>query len=555
MPVIKVEYAELRRMLNSELSDEELMEKLPLLGCDIEGFDGRYLYIEYFPNRPDLYSVEGIARAYRAFFGVEPGLKEYRAEEAENYILVDESVAGVRDYVVACEVKDVRLSDELIAELMELQEDLHWALGRDRKKVSIGVHDSSRVTPPYRYTTVKPEEIRFVPLGYDREMTPREILEEHPKGMEYAHIISCYDRYPIILDSRNNVLSLPPIINGELTRVTESTREFFIDVTGTDLKLISQALNILTTAFVDRGFRVRKVEVRYPGRSLLTPDFSPAVRKLRRSYANRMLGLNLSGEEIKQCLERMGYGVEVKEEELLVKVPCYRCDIFHEIDLVEDVAIGRGYENFPEALPEVFTTGEKLPIEELGEKLRMLMLGYGITEVMSLMLTNERENFSHLRRRGSAVRIMNPISEEHTMVRTSLLPSLLGVLRLNRHRELPQRIFELGDVVLLDPEAETGAARRRRLGVAIIHAKANFTEARALLQGILRDLGIEGYQVEEKEDPAFIPGRCATVVLDGKEAGVFGEIHPEVLTNFELEYPVTALELDVKALGLRGGGC
>ena len=549
MPVIKVEYAELKRMLGVEMGDDELMERLPLLGCDIEGFDGRYLYIEYFPNRPDLYSIEGIARAYRAFFGIEPGLREYTAEEAKNYLIVDKSVSGVRDYVVACEVKNVKLDDELIAELMELQEKLHWALGRDRKKVSIGVHDSSRVTPPFRYTTVAPEEIRFVPLGYEQEMTPKQILEEHPKGIEYAHIISAYDRYPIILDSHNNVLSLPPIINGELTRVTEATEEFFIDVTGTDLKLISQALNILATALVERGFTVRKLEVRYPDKTLTTPDFSPEVKKLRKSYANRMLGLSLSNEEIKACLERMGYGVRIKDgEELEVLVPCYRCDIFHEIDLVEDVAIGYGYGSFTTTLPEVLTTGEKLPVEELGEKLRMLMLGYGITEVMSLMLTNERENFYHLRREGEAVRIKNPISEEHTIVRTSLLPSLMGVLRLNKHRELPQRIFELGDVVVLDTSAETGASRQRRLGIALIHDRASFTEVKALLQALMRDLGIEDYKVVAREDPAFIPGRCASVMIGEREVGIFGEIHPEVLTNFELEYPVAALELEVEAL-------
>jgi phenylalanyl-tRNA synthetase beta chain len=212
------------------------------------------------------------------------------------------------------------------------------------------------------------------------------------------------------------------------------------------------------------------------------------------------------------------------------------------------VAIGYGYGSFPTTLPEVLTTGEKLPVEELGEKLRMLMLGYGITEVMSLMLTNERENFSHLRRKGEAVRIKNPISEEHTIVRTSLLPSLLGVLRLNKHRELPQRIFELGDVVVLDAGAETGASRQRRLGVALIHARANFTEIKALLQGLLRDLGVASYKVEAKEDPAFIPGRCASVMIGEREVGIFGEIHPEVLTNFELEYPVAALELEVEAL-------
>ncbi len=549
MPVIKVDLSELRDMLGVEMSEEELVDKLPLLGCDIEGYDGRYLYIEYFPNRPDLYSIEGIARAYRAFFGIEPGLREYRAEDAENYLTVDKSVSGIRDYVVACEVKNVKLDDELIAELMELQEKLHWALGRDRKKVSIGVHDSSRVTPPYRYTTVAPEEIRFVPLGYEREMTPRQILQEHPKGREYAHIISSYDRYPIIFDSRGNVLSMPPIINGELTRVTESTREFFIDVTGTDFRLISQALNILATALAERGFTVRKVEVRYPDRSITTPDFSPEVKRLRRSYANRMLGLSLSSEEVKACLERMGYGVKVKgEEELEVLVPCYRCDIFHEIDLVEDIAIGYGYGNFPTTLPEVLTTGEKLPVEELGEKLRMLMLGYGITEVMSLMLTNEAENFSNLRREGRAVRIKNPISEEHTIVRTSLLPSLLSVLRLNKHRELPQRIFELGDVVLPDSSAETGAVRQRRLGVAVIHDRASFTEVKSLLQGLMRDLGIEDYRVEPEEDPAFIPGRCASLIIGAQKVGVFGEVHPEVIENFELEYPVAALEIQVEPL-------
>jgi phenylalanyl-tRNA synthetase beta chain len=549
MPVIKVKLAELKRMLRFDIDDQELMERLPLLGCDIEGYDGRHLYVEYFPNRPDLYSVEGIARAYRAFFGVEPGLREYKAKEAENVLVVDESVSGVRDYVVACEVEKVRLNDELIAELMELQEDLHWALGRDRRKVSIGVHDPSRVTPPYRYTTVKPEEIRFVPLGYEEEMTPRQILEEHPKGVEYGHIISRYDRYPVILDSRNNVLSLPPIINGELTRVTEATREFFIDVTGTDLRLISQALNILATALAERGFTLREVEVRYPNRTLTTPELSPQVRRLSTRYAERVLGLSLSSEEIKACLERMGYGVRVVSEgELEVLVPCYRCDIFHEIDLVEDVAIGYGYENFPATLPKVLTTGEKLPLEELGEKLRILMLGYGFTEVMNLMLTNDAENFSRLRRSGEAVRIRNPISEEHTTVRTSLLPSLLRTLRLNKHRELPQRIFELGDVVLLSEGEETGALRRRRLGAAVIHDRASFTEAKALLQALLRDLGVEDYRVEPLEDPAFIPGRCASVVISGERVGVFGEIHPEVLENFELEYPVAALELDVEAM-------
>ncbi|MFQ5888232.1 MAG: phenylalanine--tRNA ligase subunit beta, partial [Candidatus Hydrothermarchaeales archaeon] len=257
MPVIDVYYSDLCSLLGREVPLEELIERIPMIGADIEGYDRRKISIEFFPDRPDLYSAEGVARALRSFFGYETGLREYSLEKPKTILEADKSVIGVRDYVVACEVSGVKLEDYLIQELMDLQEDLHWALGRDRKKVAVGVHDSSKIEGPYRYTTAKPGEISFTPLGMEGEMTLGEILKRHPKGIEYAGIINRHDRYPLIVDSKDDVLSMPPIINGELTKVTEDTTDFFVEMTGTDFTLLSQALNILSTAFAERGWKIR----------------------------------------------------------------------------------------------------------------------------------------------------------------------------------------------------------------------------------------------------------------------------------------------------------
>ncbi len=545
MAVIKLSLKELREFLGFEIEREELLQRLPLIGCDIEGYDEDYIYVEFFPNRPDLYSVEGVARALRSFFGIEKGLKEYKLLPPRTYLEVDESVEEIRPFVVSCEVEGVKLSHELIQSLMELQEDLHWVLGRDRKKVSIGVHDSSRVKAPFRYTALRDNEIRFVPLGMDEEMSPSEILEKHPKGKAYAHIISGYDRYPFILDSEGKVLSLPPIINGELTRVNEETERLFVDITGTDFELISKALNILTTAFLERGFKVYQVEVRYKDKTIVTPDYTPEEKELSLDYVNTILGLSLSGEEAVEALEKMGYSASFSEGSLKVKIPAYRSDIFHLIDIVEDVAIGYGYENFKAELPEIATTGEENTIEVRSGKLRKLLLGYGLTEIMSLMLSNEKENFENMLIKGEAVTIKNPISEEHTIVRTSLLPSLLNVLRINKHHELPQKIFEIGDVARVDRELPEGARAERHLAVVYIHPKAGFTEIKSVAEALMRDLDIN-YELKAFDHGSFIPGRCAEIVVEGKTLGYFGELHPEVITAFELEYPVVALEINLE---------
>jgi phenylalanyl-tRNA synthetase beta chain len=539
MPVVELDINRLCHLIGRDLETQTLIEAISAMGADVEGSDGKIITVEFFPDRPDLLSVEGAARALRAFLGFEKGLKSYSFGPPVVDVNVEASVKPVREYIECLDVKGVRLDDGIVKGLMELQEDLHWALGRDRKKVAIGVHDSSRITPPYTYKAVEPDEVYFEPLGMPGvEMSIGEVLEKHPKGVEYAHIINSFDRYPVILDSKGNVLSMPPIINGELTKLTERTSQIFVEMTGTDDKAVKKAMNILTAAFAENGWRLSKVNVKYPQKTLITPDLNPERRGLSVGYTNKTLGLNLSPAEVKTCLEKTGYGVGLKGADLEVFVPAYRADILHDIDVVEDVAIGFGFQNFNPELPRLSTIGSRLSLEAVSRKARSSMLGLGFTEAVTLMLTNEENNALKMGVKEDSVKVKNPISEEHTIIRSHLLPSLLEVLNINRHRELPQRIFEVGDVLKVDSKQETGSRGERRLCACVIHPKANFSESKSLFTALLRDLGMRK-RVKSMDHPSFIQGRCGGVA----GLGYFGEIHPSVLTSFNLEYPTIGLEI------------
>ncbi len=537
MPVVNLDINRLCTLIGRKCDADTLVSTITRLGADVEGSDGKTITVEFFPDRPDLLSVEGVARALRTFMDIERGLKSCTVSDSAIEMRVDGSVIPLRGVVSCAEAVNVKLDSESVQGLMQIQEELHWALGRDRKKVAIGVHDSSRLKPPYVYRAAAPDEVGFVPLGMTDEMSLKEILEKHPKGLEYAHLLQGFKRYPLILDSKGSVLSMPPIINGELTKITENTEKIFVEMTGTDRRAVEKTMNILVYAFAENGWDVSAVKVRYPDRTLKTPDLSPEKRTLPSGYANRMLGLRMSPDEVRASLERMGYNAEGKDE-FSLEVPAYRSDILHDIDVVEDIAIGFGYENFMPNLPPLSTTGSALPVEGRTKNVRAGMLGLGFTEVVTLMLSNEKVNNEWTGIRGDAIRVKNPISEEHTIIRTHLLPGVLEVLYLNRHRELPLKLFEVGDVLLLDSKAETGAVRKRLLCACMVHQKANFSEAKAVFTSVMRDLAIKG-EIESVQHPSFIEGRCAGI----KGVGFFGEIHPRVLENFNLEYPAVALEI------------
>jgi len=542
MPIVSFDYNDFINLVGHKIPIDKLLERLPMIGADLDKVDGDEISIEFFPDRPDLASVEGIARASRAFFEFETGLKKYDVKKSDIIMNVDESVKKVRPFVVTSLVKNVTMSDELIASLMELQEKLHMGIGRNRKKVAIGVHNFEPVQPPFTYKTVDPDVVEFIPLNKFESMTLNEILDHHEKGVDYAHILKDFDKHPLIVDKNNNVLSYPPIINGSLTEVTPFTTDLFIDVTGTDRNAINYVINIVATSLAERGGHIYSTTIKDFDKTFLSPNLNPSKRKLLTSYVNKILGTKMKEKEVAICLKKMGYNAIELKDMVNVEIPAWRADILHDIDLVEDVAVGYGYDKFETEFPNNLTFGKTLPNYNLYQGLRQIMIGLGFNEVTTFTISNEKDEFNKLGLKPSErAEIENPIGEEFSCLRVGLIPSLLKILSENRHHPLPQQIFEVGIVV------KKSYKNQYYLGFVKIDAKANFTECKSLVEAVMRDSGTI-YYIKSKEHSGFIKGRCASIFVNNNEIGFFGELHPKTITNFELEYPIIAFEVQADKL-------
>ncbi|HEY7588748.1 MAG TPA: phenylalanine--tRNA ligase subunit beta [Thermoplasmata archaeon] len=539
MTNVDVSYEDLTDLLGKRLTLEEVVDRITFMGAGPEGVQGDVMTFDIFPNRPDLYSVEGIARGLRGYLGIETGLPRLAAAPSGIEFRVDASVADVRPYAVGGVVRGVELDDRLLRSVVDLQEKLHTTVGRRRRKVAIGIHDMEKVTPPFTYKAVPPHAVRFTPLGAAEEMDLLDVITKHEKGREYGPLVSTKPLFPIILDARGTVLSFPPVINGIVTQLTPDTRNLFIDVTGTDFEAVSGALTILCASLAERGGRIQTVRTQYPDRTLDTPDLEPKRVSIDLRRAKELLGIDIPVERAVELLRRMRYDANASGDRIDVLVPSYRLDILHEVDVAEDLAIAYGYDRYPRELPRQQTIGTPLRLNDFADTLRVLLIGYGYQETMSYAMASAAEPLATPDR----VVVRNPVTEDLTTLRSSLLPGLLNLLRLNKHRELPQRIFEVGDVVL-----ET--RNRRRMAVVAMHPRASFTEAKSLALSLLRDLSMTG-EIEPVEDGNFIPGRAAAVVVGGTEHGRFGEVHPRILEAYTLVQPAFALELD--ADGLRDG--
>lgn len=544
MPVINFSYSDLCGLLGRDISKADLRDRLPMIGADLKSAEDSSdeMSFEFFPDRPDLYSVEGIARSLRAFLDYEPGLRSYAVGSSDVELKVDPSVGGVRPYIWSSLVDGTDVDDSLIKSMMDLQEKLHLTLGRNRKKVAIGLHDFSAVSPPFTYKAVRPHEVSFVPLQGDREMDLAQILTEHEKGRAYARILQGKDLYPVIVDRSGEVLSFPPVINGVRTTVTESTKSVFVDCTGTDINAVKSAVNIVTTALAERGGKIRTVKLSGPEGVVKAPDLDPRMMDLDVDYVNKWIGTRLDSSEMSRCLMRMGHGATVTDNGIRVLVPAYRADILHPVDLAEDVAVGHGFERFGHSLPRQSTFGREDAVAAFSARLKPVVIGLGYMEVATLSLSNRADQYDAMgvERDPSAVVIMNPVTEDHEVLRASLLPGLMSILRKNKHRELPQRVFEIGDVV-------RGTANRALVSGVSSHSKASFTEVKSDVQSIVQALGLR-CDVAAASHGAFIPGRCAEVVCSGSPVGLLGEVSPSTLLAFGLGYPAAAFELDIETL-------
>ncbi|MFB6175040.1 MAG: phenylalanine--tRNA ligase subunit beta [Candidatus Nanohalobium sp.] len=540
MATLEIDKREFDELLGKSLDREKLIEEASFLGAHWHSIDGNVCEVETYPNRPDLLSVEGLARAYRGFFDIETGRKEYEVKDGDITVEVDESVEDVRPFIGGAVVRGLDLSKKKINGLIQLQEKMHETMGRRRDKLAIGLHDLSTVDAPFTYKAVEPEKVSFTPLEYDRDMQLGEILEEHDKGQDYAWILEDEERYPIIEDSEGKVLSFPPIINNQLTEVDSGTQDIFIDVTGKNKATVLKALNILTTALEERGGEIESVTV--DGEEM--PDLSPESFTLDPDYFRDVSGLDLERSEIVERLEMMKYGAKVGKS-IQVEVPCYRNDVMHQYDLIEDIIIAHRYTNIDPELPDVDQIGAQREIEDTAGVVRDVMSEAGAMEALTY-IHNSREALTEKMEKetGNFVKVDNPLSEEYSALRDMITPSLLEVLKQNKHRKYPQEFFETGTVTELDDSA-TGASNRKKVAYVKSGSVADFTDAREKLQVLERDLGLE-IEVEEDERPFFQSSRAGKVVVDGEEVGFIGQFSEKVLGNWELDHPTAGFELDLE---------
>ena len=552
---------------------EEWVEKMPSIGCVVEGNDDLGIEIEIFPDRTDLLSHETISRAARAFLNSAEYSPDFKIIQGELSLSVDPSIEKIRPVILGAVVRGVdngtnpEQRDEFIQSLMEHQEKLHMTLGRKRKFASIGVHDLSKLKPPFNVIGVDKNHV-FIPLAEKEEMTIEDILKSHPKGKEYAGLMEGMDKYPVIIDSNDKVLSFPPIINGDHTTVTENTTDFFIDVTGWDERSCEACLLLICLSLAERGGVVESIQIKnWDGGISNVPRGDSKIHKVPDKLISKILGIELEKSEIATAIKKMGGKLiesrtvtdgpdkaekwadcVVGEKEHIIAMPRWRNDIMHPVDLVEDIAIGYGYDNLPEQLSTVHLDAIPLPSSNLRRRISASLCALGLQETQSLTLSNNRDQFEKLRWQevGKSTIISNPITQDHTMLRQYILPSLLNLLSANRHHELPQKVHELGTVVRDSRNAS-------RVAWACAEVGGGFSAAKGIASSLLRDLGadlkkVKWISISEKEGP-WIKGRGAKIMLNGLELGQIGEIDPNVSFQFGLRAPIQAGEFNVDALG------
>ena len=545
--IVECRIDDLLSLIGKKLTLEQLEDRLFLIKAEVEKVEGNIIEIEVNPDRQDMLSTEGVARAVRSFLQLETGLWNYPVKKSGKQIIVKQGLNKIRPYICCSIIKGIASDDELIKEYMHLQDALTSTHGRNRKKASIGLYVYDDLAFPVYYGPQTPEKIKFIPLGYETEMDGPSILTKHEKGVEFGPIIQEFKKWPLLYDSKGQVLSLPPIINSNnLGRMTTATKNLFVEVTGTHLPTVHQALNIITASLAERGGKIESVTVVYPdGTNEETPNFVPEKMTLKLEEINSIIGLDMKGKQIIKALERMGYGAKLlKSNQVQVLIPKVRMDILHPVDIIEDIAIGYGFDNLVPEMPQTMTTGKIHPVTAIKNKVRNLMVGTGYQEVMNYIMTSPELLNEKMLRNKPVITTENPKSSNYSVLRNSLLPILLDFASQNQHADYPQKIFEVGDVAIPDETKETRINQVPSVCGLETDVKVNITKLMSEIGFLLRNLGLDGrFTFESVKTSEFIDGRSANIKVHGEIWGTFGEVSPTILTNFGIGYPVVAFEI------------
>lgn len=539
MPVVELSYTRLQKLVG-KVTKKQISDSLPFLGLDIESENKDLVRIEYSPNRPDYSTDFGIALGLQGLLGIKTGIIKLNIKKSNKYpISVKPGVSKIRPFVTGIVAKNGTVDDKTIKQLITMQEDLHFGIGRKRKKSSIGIHDLDKIQFPLVYTTTTRNH-KFIPLNSEKEITISEILSTTEVGKNYGYLLGQSPQVPVIFDKNQNTVSFPPIINAAITTVTTQTQNLFVEVTGLNKDDAEDMLSVVATILQTAGFTLESVNI--SGMKNSSPKLESKKIPVASSLINQTLGLNLNHSKIISSLKKSRLDAISKGTNIICTIPSYRFDIFGPMDLVEEVALGYGIHNLEPTLSPSQTIGNTNPISIRLKSLDQIMIGLGYLEALNSSLTSKRVLYDMTNRVPSKIiSVLDSKSQEHTILRDSILPGLLENLSRNIHESYPQKMFETGIIFQYgDPISE----KINFSGISA-HKDANFTEIKSILQSALK-IGF-GIKIETKTatNPTFENGHCATVILNGKSIGVIGKINSKIIENYKIRIPIIAFEVSL----------
>ncbi len=523
---------------------KDVEERISMFGTPLESLSDEEVEIEIFPNRPDLLSLQGYLRAFRAFIGKPSRVAKYKINkpEKEFKVKIMPSVRDVRAYTACAIIKGVSFSKERIRDIIEMQEKLHTTIGRNRKKLAIGIYPLEKIKLPIKYEARKPSEIKFIPLEMNHEMNGLQILHRHSTGKEYAHLLEGFEKFPVFVDSSGKILSMPPIINSNETgKITEHTKDVFIECSGSNFETLKKTLNIIVATLADMGGKIYQMELDY-GKKEFTPDLTPEKMKISLDNANSLLGLKLSEKDLGKLLPKMGYAYSRGN----VLIPAWRTDILHEADIIEDIAIAYGYDKLEPEIPKVATVGEEDKSSKIKRKISEILSGLKLLEISSYHLIKQDEAEKSELFKNSIIELADS-KTEYKYLRPNLLIPALRVLSENKDSEYPQNVFEIGKVFEREykKNSETGVIEKENLAITL--CPGNFTQAKQVFDCLMRMLSME-YELKESSVKDLIEGRTGTIIINGAKTGHIGEVHPEALRNFNVKMPVSIIEISLEEI-------
>ena len=539
MPVIELSYSRLQKLIG-KVTKKQISDSLPFLGLDIESENKDLVRIEYSPNRPDYSTDFGIALGLQGLLGIKTGAIKLNVKKSNKYkISVKPEVSKIRPFVTGVVAKNGKIDDKTIKQFMTMQEDLHFGIGRKRKKSSIGIHDLDKISFPLVYTTTDRNH-KFIPLSSEKDLSISEILETTDVGKDYGKILGNSTKVPLILDANQQTVSFPPIINAAITTVTTKTKNLFVEVTGINKEDSEDMLSVVATILQKAGFTLETVQI--SGAKNSSPKFEQKKIKINPTLINQILGLNINTSKIISSLKKSRLDATIKGKDIVCSIPAYRFDIFGPMDLVEETALGYGIQNLTPTMAPPQTLGQINSVSSQIKLLSQTMVGLGYLESLNSSLTSKRVLYGMTNRDTSKIiSVLDSKSQEHTILRDTVLPGLIENLSRNIHESYPQKMFETGTVFTLD----NPISEKTNLSSISAHKDANFTEIKSILQSALKT-GF-GIQIDTKttSHPSFEEGRCASIIVNKKSVGIIGEINSKIIENYKIRVPVVGFEISL----------